>query len=92
MKRRDKARDSRRVRRSPATPRRPAGRAAAPLQCPACARAFLIDSDFVPDTVATGRTWPSGRAELRCGICKHVWWSKEPEALRRARMARTRSP
>jgi len=56
------------------------------LNCPKCARAFLIGPDFVPDITATGRTWPGGRAELRCGICGHRWWSKHPEALRRARI------
>ena len=46
------------------------------LDCPKCSRAFLIGPDFVRDVVVTGRRWPSGRAEVRCGICGHVWWSK----------------
>jgi transcription elongation factor Elf1 len=57
-----------------------------PLNCPKCARAFLIGPDFVADVIATGRTWPGGRAELRCGICGHRWWSRHPEALRKARI------
>ena len=56
------------------------------LNCPKCARVFLIGPDFVADITATGRTWPGGRAELRCGICGHGWWSKHPEALRKARI------
>jgi hypothetical protein len=36
---------------------------------------------------AEGDTGPGGRAELRCGICGHGWWSKHPEALRKARIA-----
>jgi hypothetical protein len=55
------------------------------LNCPTCARAFLIGPDFVADITATGRTWPGGRAELRCGICGHVWWSRHAQALRKAR-------
>jgi hypothetical protein len=56
------------------------------LSCPKCARAFLIGPEFVADITATGRTWPGGRAELRCGICGHTWWSKHPEALRKGRI------
>jgi hypothetical protein len=56
------------------------------LNCPRCVRAFLIGPEFVADITATGRTWPGGRAELRCGICGHTWWSKHPEALRKARI------
>jgi len=55
------------------------------LNCPACAKVFLIGADFVTQVTATGRTWPSGRAELRCEICGHIWWSKEAAALRHAR-------
>ena len=55
------------------------------LNCPLCRRAFIIGPDFVPNVVATGRTWASGRAEVRCGICGYTWWSKESGALRKAR-------
>jgi transcription elongation factor Elf1 len=58
------------------------------LDCPTCARALLIGPDFVADIAATGRTQASGRGELRCGICGHTWWSKHPEALRKARIVR----
>jgi hypothetical protein len=61
------------------------------LNCPTCARAFLIGPDFVADITASGRTWPGGRAELRWGICGHTWWFRHPEALRKARIvARSR--
>ena len=61
-----------------------------PPDCPKCSRTFLIGPDFVRDVVVTGRTWASGRAEVRCGICGHVWWSKDVAVLRRARtIART---
>jgi hypothetical protein len=53
--------------------------------CPMCSRTFIIGPDFVRDVVVTGRTWPSGRAEVRCGICGHVWWSQDVGMLRRAR-------
>jgi hypothetical protein len=60
-------------------------------QCPQCSRDFLIGPDFVWDVVVTGRTWPSGRAEVRCGICGHVWWSQDVAVLKRAReIARSR--
>ncbi len=60
--------------------------------CPKCSRVFLIRPDFVWDTEVTGRTWRSGRAEVRCRICGHVWWSKDSVVLRRARsIARSRS-
>ncbi len=62
---------------------------AAPLACPTCARTLLIGPDFVMDVVATGRVQTGGRAEMRCQICGHVWWSKHPEALRQARTAMT---
>jgi hypothetical protein len=59
--------------------------------CPKCSRVFLIGPDFVWDVVVTGRTWPSGRAEVRCGICGHVWWSQDVVMPRRARkIARSR--
>ncbi|MBI2527369.1 MAG: hypothetical protein HYV93_15455 [Candidatus Rokubacteria bacterium] len=61
------------------------------LLCPRCSRAFVIGPEFVADIVATGRLRPNGkRAELQCGICGHTWWSKHPEALKRARAARSR--
>jgi hypothetical protein len=53
--------------------------------CPKCSRVFVIGPDFVRDVVVTGRIWPSGRAEVRCGICGHVWWSQDVAMLRRAR-------
>jgi hypothetical protein len=53
--------------------------------CPKCSRAFLVGPDFVWNSVITGRTWSSGRAEVRCGICGHAWWSKDPLIVKRAR-------
>jgi transcription elongation factor Elf1 len=64
----------------------------ATLSCPMCARAFLIGPEFVTNIVATGRIWPSGRAEIRCGICGHTWWSRHPEALRKARVVTKPQP
>jgi hypothetical protein len=59
------------------------------LVCPRCARTFLIGPDFVMDIASTGRIRPDGkRAEVRCGVCQHAWWSKHPDALRKARAAR----
>ena len=59
------------------------------LLCPDCSRTFVIGPDFVPAITATGRLRPSGtRAELTCGICGHVWWSKHPDALQKGRAAR----
>ena len=72
-------------RRSGETPARNVVRRERIPACPKCSRAFLVGPDFVWDVVVTGRTWPSGRAEVRCGICGHAWWSKDPVALRRAR-------
>jgi len=72
-------------------PRRRTRTAAAPerLLCPACSRIFVIGPEFVPMIAATGRLRPSGqRAELRCGVCGHTWWSKHPAALQKARAAR----
>jgi len=57
----------------------------AALKCPKCARAFLIGPDFVADVIASGRSQPGGRAEVRCDIGGHAWWSKHAEALRKAR-------
>ena len=66
--------------------------AAERLLCPECSRTFVIGPDFVPAITATGRLRPSGqRAELRCGICGHTWWSKHPMALQKARAARRSS-
>jgi len=48
------------------------------VNCPKCTRAFLIGPDFVMDVVATGRIEPSGRAEVRCGICGHTVVVKGP--------------
>jgi hypothetical protein len=67
--------------------RRGGRRRAATLNCPKCARAFLIAPGFVMEVAATGRIEPSGRAEVRVGICGHTWWSKHAEALRKARRA-----
>ena len=50
----------------------PTNSQAAALRCPKCTRAFLIGPDFVADVVATGRTRPGGRAEVRCDICGHA--------------------
>ena len=59
------------------------------LLCPECSRTFVIGPDFVPAITATGRLRPSGqRAELACGICGHIWWSKHPTALQKARAVR----
>ena len=59
------------------------------LNCPICARDFLIGPAFVMDVAATGRIRKSERgakrAEVRCGICGHRWWSRHPEALKKAR-------
>jgi transcription elongation factor Elf1 len=66
--------------------KRKTARQDAALNCPRCTRVFLIGPEFVTNIVATGRTWPSGRTELRCGICGHTWWSRHPEALRKARI------
>lgn len=73
--------------------RRPRASRSAPaaerLLCPECSRTFVIGPDFVPAITATGRRRPNGlRAELRCGICGHIWWSKHPTALQLARAAR----
>jgi len=65
--------------------RRSGSRQEPAVNYPKCTRAFVIGSDFVMDVVATGRIEPSGRAEVRCGICGHTWWSKDPVALRRVR-------
>ena len=70
-----------------AVSRRRAVKVAGAFACPACARTFLIGPDFVTELIATGRIQAGGRAEIRCGICRHVWWSKHPQALRRARSA-----
>jgi hypothetical protein len=43
--------------------RRSGRRRAATLNCPTCARAFVIAPGFIMDVVATGRIEPSGRAE-----------------------------
>jgi hypothetical protein len=49
----------------------------------------VIGPDFVPAITATGKLRPNGkRAELRCDICLHTWWSKHPAALQKARAAR----
>ena len=61
------------------------------LLCPQCSRTLVIGPEFVVDIVATGRLRPNGkRAELQCRICGHTWWSKHPEALGKARAARSR--
>jgi len=67
--------------------RRRAVKVAGAFACPVCARTFLIGPDFVTELIATGRIQTGGRAEIRCGICGHVWWSKHPQAVRRARTA-----
>ena len=62
------------------------------LACPKCTRAFLIGPDFVMDIAATGRVHRNcKRAEVRCHVCSHAWWSKHPEAFRRARAVRASS-
>jgi hypothetical protein len=70
------------------TRKRRAARQGTTLNCPTRSRVFLIGPEFVTNIVATVRTQSSGRAELRCGICGYTWWSKDPEALRMARIAR----
>jgi DNA-directed RNA polymerase subunit RPC12/RpoP len=55
------------------------------LKCPNCAKTFLIGPEFVMDIVATGRSQRNDRAEVRCRICGHTWWSKHREALRKGR-------
>jgi hypothetical protein len=70
------------------TSKAPDTRAGGPLLCPECSRTFIIGPDFVSDITATGRAHPnSKRAEVRCQICGHVWWSKHPAALRLAQAA-----
>jgi len=74
---------------SPTRRLRPARNAAGPFLCPRCNETFVIGPDFVMDLVSTGRIRPDGRrAELRCRICEHTWWSKHPEAIRKARAER----
>ncbi len=56
---------------------------------------FLIGPAFVMDVVATGRVQKAEggakRAEVHCRICGHTWWSRDREALRRARAVAQRS-
>ncbi len=57
------------------------------LRCPRWSRTFLIGPGFVMELAATGRLGAGGPAEMRCAIWGHVWWSKHPEALSKARTA-----
>jgi len=61
------------------------------LKCPDCVRDFVIGPDFVLEVVVTGRVRKAERgatrAEVRCGICSHTWWSRHPQALKKARAA-----